>query len=278
MKCSDCPRFCQVDRQKEKGFCLAQNKIVVSKIIENFMWEEPCITGEKGTLAIFFAGCNLRCSFCQNYKISHQLVGDEFSPAQFRQKLESFCLENYSALELITPTHFSSLLLQAFEGFDCPIPVVWNSGGYENEQTIEKIAKFVDVFLPDFKYSDNTLANKLSLAPNYFEVATKAISTMARLKPNIWQNNKLKQGVLIRHLVLPQNVQNSIGVLNAIKKEVDRPLISLMSQFIPFGKPFDRKLLPLEYKIVVSHAKKLGLNHGYIQDLESAKSEFVPKF
>ena len=278
MKCSDCPRFCQVDRQKEKGFCLAQNKIVVSKIIENFMWEEPCITGEKGTLAIFFAGCNLRCSFCQNYKISHQLVGDEFSPAQFRQKLESFCLENYSALELITPTHFSSLLLQTFEGFDCPIPVVWNSGGYENEQTIEKIAKFVDVFLPDFKYSDNTLANKLSLAPNYFEVATKAISTMARLKPNIWQNNKLKQGVLIRHLVLPQNVQNSIGVLNAIKKEVDRPLISLMSQFIPFGKPFDRKLLPLEYKIVVSHAKKLGLNHGYIQELESAKSEFVPKF
>ena len=278
MKCSDCPRFCQVDRQKEKGFCLAQNKIVVSKIIENFMWEEPCITGEKGTLAIFFAGCNLRCSFCQNYKISHQLVGSEFSPAQFRQKLESFCLENYSALELITPTHFSSLLLQAFEGFDCSIPVVWNSGGYENEQTIEKIAKFVDVFLPDFKYSDNTLANKLSLAPNYFEVATKAISTMARLKPNIWQNNKLKQGVLIRHLVLPQNVQNSIGVLNAIKKEVDRPLISLMSQFIPFGKPFDRKLLPLEYKIVVSHAKKLGLNHGYIQELESAKSEFVPKF
>lgn len=278
MTCIDCPRFCKVDRNKKQGFCLAQDKIVVSKIIENFMWEEPCISGKKGTLAIFFAGCNLRCSFCQNYKISHGLVGEEFSPAQFRQKLQTFCLEKYSALELITPTHFSSLLMQAFENFTSPIPIVWNSSGYENEQTIEKIAKFVDVFLPDFKYSDNNLAQKLSLAPDYVEIAKKAISTMARLKPNIWQKGELKQGVLIRHLVLPQNVKNSIGVLDAIKKEVDKPLVSIMSQFIPCGKPFDRQILHLEYKIVLRHAEKIGLNEGYIQDLESAKSDFVPSF
>ena len=278
MTCTDCPRFCKVDRNIEKGFCGAQNKIVVAKIIENFMWEEPCISGKKGTLAIFFAGCNLRCSFCQNYKISHGLVGEEFFPAQFRQKLQTFCLEKYSALELITPTHFSSLLMQAFENFTSPIPIVWNSSGYENEQTIEKIAKFVDVFLPDFKYSDNRLAQKLSLAPDYVEIAKKAISTMARLKPNIWQKGELKQGVLIRHLVLPQNVKNSIGVLDAIKKEVDEPLVSIMSQFIPCGKPFDRQILHLEYKIVLRHAEKIGLNEGYIQDLESAKSDFVPSF
>ena len=278
MMCTDCPRFCQVNRNIEKGFCGAQNKIVVAKIIENFTWEEPCISGKKGTLAIFFAGCNLKCRYCQNFKISHSLVGQEFSPEQFRQKIESYQLEKYSAIELITPTHFSSLLSLSFENFCSPIPIVWNSSGYENEQTIEKIAKFVDVFLPDFKYADNILAQKLSFAPNYFERAKEAIALMAKLKPNIWQEGVLKSGVLIRHLVLPQNVKNSLDVLDAIKQIVDKPFVSIMSQFTPFGKPFDRALLPLEYKIVLSHAQKIGLNEGYMQDFSSAKTEFVPNF
>lgn len=278
MKCSDCPRNCRVKRQKEKGFCLAQNKIVVSKIIENFMWEEPCVTGKQGTLAIFFAGCNLRCSYCQNYEISRQLSGDNFSSDEFAKKLKSFCLKKYSAIELITPTHFSSLLIEVFKKFNSPIPIIWNSNGYENLKTIKKLAKFVDVFIPDFKYSDNMLAQNLSRAPGYFEIATKAISTMCKLKPNIWNDKNLIQGVIIRHLVLPNNVKNSIGVLDAIKKEIPNPFVSIMSQFVPCGEPFDRKILPLEYKIVVNHAKKIGICQGYIQNLNSAQSDFVPKF
>lgn len=277
MTCFDCPRFCKVDRLKEKGFCGAKDKIVVAKVIENFKWEEPCITDKKGTLAIFFAGCNLRCTYCQNKKISHKCEGKEYSPEEFRIYLSSFDYSKYSALEFITPTHFSSLLCKVFEGFSVDSKVVWNSGGYENSQMIEKISSFVDVFLPDFKYAKASL-QKLSSASNYFEVALQAIKTMIKHKPNLWQNGQLIQGVLVRHLVLPGQLDNSFQVLDAIKKQLGSPLISLMSQFVPIGKDFDRKILPIEYKIVLSYAKKIGLTNGYFQDVTSANDKFIPKF
>lgn len=278
MTCFDCPRFCKVDRSKERGFCGGKDKIVVAKVIENFKWEEPCISAEKGTLAIFFAGCNLRCSYCQNKQISHKCEGKEYSPEEFRAYLSSFDYSKYSALEFITPTHFSSLLCKVFEGFSVDSTVVWNSGGYENSQMIEKVSSFVDVFLPDFKYADASLAQKLSLAQNYFDVASQAIKTMIKCKPNIWQEQRLIQGVLVRHLVLPGQSQNSIQVLDALKNQLGAPLVSLMSQFVPIGKDFDRKILPLEYKIVLSHAQKIGLNDGYFQEMTSANDKFIPKF
>lgn len=279
MKCYDCPRNCGVDREKSLGFCREGNLIRVGKIIENFMWEEPCLTGEKGALAIFFSGCNLRCKFCQNFQLSHIGKGDLYSISEFRKLLLSYDLSKFSCVDLITPSHFSSMLCQVFENLKLPIRVVWNSNGYEKVETIKKVSKFVDVFLVDFKYVDKSLSKELSCAEDYFKVAQDAVITMCQEKLNIFEGDMLKQGVIIRHLVLPGNTKDSIAVLDFIKQNIEDPIISLMSQFTPTNaSPIKRKLLPLEFKAVVAHAQKLGLNQGYTQDLTSSSQDFIPKF
>lgn len=280
MKCFDCPRNCGVDREKTKGFCGEINKIRISKIIENFKWEEPCISGEKGALAIFFSGCNLRCEFCQNYDISHIGKGDLYSPEEFLNLLKSFDLTKFSCIDLITPTHFSSLLFEALKDFNSPVPIVWNSSAYEKEEMIEKISKFVDVFLPDFKYYDSNLSLTLAKCKDYFEIANKAIKKMRKLKPvNKFNGEILTEGVLIRHLVLPGSIKDSKKILETISKNIKDPYISLMCQFTPNGKgSLKRKIVPLEYKIVENYALKLGLTNGYFQDFDSASDKFVPKF
>ena len=279
MKCYDCPRNCGVDRDFEFGFCKESNKIRISKIIENFMWEEPCISGEKGALAIFFSGCNLRCEFCQNMEISHKGKGEYYSPEEFRKLIESFDLNKYCSIDLITPTHFSSQLYLALKDFQSPIPIVWNSSGYESEKAIEKVSEFVDVFLPDFKYFSSQLSHKLSLAKDYFDITLKAIKKMRELKDeNIFKNGILTKGVLIRHLVLPGQVEDSKKILSTIKTEIKSPFISIMSQFTPIGENFKRKIYPLEYKIVLDFAQKIGLNDGFFQDFDSADKNFVPNF
>lgn len=280
MLCFDCPRNCGVEREKNLGFCCCGNKIYVAKIIEHFMWEEPCISGEKGALAIFFAGCNLRCEFCQNYKISHSQNGKGYTPQEFRNLLLSYDLSTFSCIDLITPTHFSSLLLQAFKDLKLPIPVVWNSSGYEKSEMIEKVSSFVDVFLPDFKYCDEQLSAKYSKAKDYFSVAKEAIRTMRKCKrQEVFKDGILQKGVLIRHLVLPAHKDDSIKILDCIKANVKNPFISLMSQFTPTkNTEISRGVYPLEYKIVCAYAEKLGLNKGYIQDFSSSREEFIPEF
>ena len=278
MKCYDCPRLCGVDRDFERGFCGEKN-IRISKVIENFMWEEPCISGDKGALAIFFSGCNLRCEFCQNYKISHLGGGKEYTSGQFRDFLNSFDLEKYSSIDLITPTHFSSQLIEALQDFDSPVPIVWNSGGYELPQTIKRLSKVVDVFLPDFKYFSNEVALKNSKCKNYFEIASKAILAMKECKPeNKFIENILTEGLLIRHLVLPGLAKDSLKILEFISNNIENPLVSIMGQFTPTGKgEFDRKLFPLEYKAVLAQAEKLDIK-GYFQELSSADCNFIPEF
>ena len=279
MKCYDCPRNCGIDRRNATGFCGAKDKIVVAKVIENFMWEEPCISGTKGALAIFFSGCNLRCDFCQNYKISHKCEGIFYSPIEFANYLKGFDLTRFSSIDLITPTHYSSLLCEAFNNFKSQIPVVWNSSAYEKTDVIDKISTFVNVFLPDFKYYDNNLSKKLSFAEDYFEKASKAILQMRKNKPqNIFNGEVLESGVLIRHLVLPGQVKDSMKVLDFIAENIENPFVSIMGQFTPLGKYFKERLKPLEYKIVLSHASKLGLENGYFQELESASQTFIPNF
>ncbi len=279
MKCYDCPRECGVDRNQNLGYCREKNKIRVSKVIENFMWEEPCISGEKGALAIFFSGCNLRCSFCQNYEISHVGKGDYYTAEEFRKFILSFDLEKYASIDLVTPTHFSSLLIEALSGLNLPIPVVWNSNGYEKVEIIEKLVNIVDVFLVDFKYVDIKLSKQLSYCEDYFDYASKVVIKMTTLKQNIIENGIMKQGVLIRHLVLPGYSKDSFKVLDFIKDNIAEPFIALMSQFTPTtNSSIKNKLLPLEFKAVLAHAEKCGLNDGYFQDLSSSSCEFVPKF
>ena len=279
MICYDCPRKCGVDRKTQFGFCKEKDQIRVSKIIENFMWEEPCISGDRGALAIFFSGCNLRCEFCQNMAISHRGSGEYYAPDEFRKLLASYDLKKYSSIDLITPTHFSSLLYEALKGFKSPIPVVWNSSGYEDEKIIEKVGEFVDVFLPDFKFCSEELSKKISQAKDYYEVALKAIKKMREIKKkNIYHNGVLVSGVLIRHLVLPGQVEDSKNILDAIKNNINKPFVSIMSQFTPIGKNFVRAIYPLEYKIVLDYADKIGLTDGYIQDTDSSNKNFIPDF
>lgn len=280
MLCYDCPRNCGVDRNKNLGFCREEENIRIAKIIENFKWEEPCISGKKGALAIFFSGCNLRCEFCQNFNISHKGKGDVYSSEEFRNLLENYDLSKFSCIDLITPTHFSSKIIESLQNFKSPIPIVWNSSGYEKEETIERLKNIVDVFLPDFKYYSSELSLKLSYAKDYFEVALKAIKKMRELKPkNIFNDEILQSGVLIRHLVLPGQVKDSFKILDYIKENINDPYISLMAQFTPIKKgTLNRRIYPLEYKAVLSHAEKLNLDKGYIQDITSANENFVPEF
>lgn len=281
MKCYDCPRMCGIDREKARGFCGENDKIKVAKIIPNFMWEEPCISGEKGCLAIFFSGCNLRCSFCQNYEISHASKGREFTPKEFASLIKSYDLSKFSCVDLITPTHFSSMIIEGLQGEKFPIPIVWNSSGYEREEIIEKLCDVVDVFLPDLKYYSPELSLKLSGAEDYFAVAIKGIMKMREKMPtNIFdEKGVLTRGVLIRHLVLPTHVRDSFRVLDKIKEGVKNPFISLMSQFTPRNEgELDRRIFPLEYKSVLAHAEKLRLTEGYMQAPDSADEDFIPKF
>lgn len=280
MLCYDCPRNCGVDRNKNLGFCREEENIRIAKIIENFKWEEPCISGKKGALAIFFSGCNLRCEFCQNFDISHKGKGDVYSSEEFRNLLENYDLSKFSCIDLITPTHFSSKIIESLQNFKSPIPIVWNSSGYEKEETIERLKNIVDVFLPDFKYYSSELSLKLSYAKDYFEVASKTIKKMRELKPkNIFNDGILQSGVLIRHLVLPGQVKDSFKILDYIKENINDPYISLMAQFTPIKKgTLNRRIYPLEYKAVLSHAEKLNLDKGYIQDITSANENFVPEF
>lgn len=278
-ECFDCPRNCGVIRGTQRGFCGEGDKIRVAKIIENFMWEEPCISGEKGALAIFFSGCNLRCEFCQNYEISHVGKGKEYLPQEFADLLKSYDLEKYSTIDLITPTHFSSLLLEALDEFKSPIPIVWNSGGYEKPEMIRKLSKVVDVFLPDFKYYSSGLSKSLSKVDDYFSIAQDAIKTMREEKEeNVFKEGILQKGVLIRHLVLPGYIEDSKKILEYISQNISQPFVSIMGQFVPMGKIIKERLKPLEYKIILSYAEKLGLTNGYFQDLDSACDKFIPEF
>ena len=279
MKCNYCPRKCGVDRTCLCGFCGEEENIRIAKVIDNFMWEEPDIVRDNGTCAIFFSGCNLKCSFCQNYKISRGGVGKVYTTEEFVELLKKIDKSNNETIDLITPTHFYKQIISAFKNYKPKKKVIWNSSGYETEEEIEQISEYVDIFLPDFKYSDNNLAQKLSKAKDYFEVAGKAIKKMSELKPNVYNNGRLESGVIIRHLVLPGEVENSLGVLEFIKQNIKDPIVSLMAQFVPSGEgQIGRILKPIEYKIVLNRAKSLGLEKGYIQELSASDKNFIPDF
>lgn len=284
--CNICPRKCNVNREKTHGFCLASNQIVISKIMLH-QGEEPFLVSknEKGSGAIFFAGCNLGCVYCQNYKISHEIAGKTVSSEELAKIFKQLEDKGAGNIDLVTPTHFSMQILEALKIYKPKVPVIWNSGGYESSETIKKLEGYVDIFLVDFKYYDNTFAIKYSKAPNYKENVTACIEEMKRQIPkNIFNGEKLVKGIVVRHLVLPGLTKDSFNVLNTIKEILGKEaLVSIMSQYTPFGKSadfpeIDRKITKLEYKAVLAHALKLELNNALVQDLCSATTEMIPDF
>ena len=278
LQCNICPRNCHIDRNFQKGFCNELQTIKIAKIIEHFSWEEPCLAKSKGTLAIFFSGCNLRCDYCQNFQISRGGVGKDYSIDEFCKLIEEKQAD-HDSIDLITPTHFSAALCEAFSKIDKKVPVIWNTNSYETVENIKKVSKFVDVFLADLKYGDDEIGKKFSLCSDYYSKSIEAIKKMCELKKDIENDGFLSQGVIIRHLVLPGYVKNSLKVLDIIKENFSKRKISLMSQFTPNGKSsLNRKITAIEYKAVVAHLEKLSLENGYIQDFESADEKFVPNF
>lgn len=283
--CTLCPRRCGVDRTRgQLGFCKMPGQVHAARAGVHY-WEEPVISGSFGSGAVFFSGCTLKCAFCQNYDISQENFGKPMTSAELRAAFERLIDEGVQNINLVTPTHFLPDILPALEP-KLPVPVVYNCGGYESVETLRQLEGKIDVYLPDFKYSDNVLAKKLSSAPDYFETASAAILEMYRQvgKPMI-EGDEMKRGVLVRHLVLPGCVDNSLGVLDWVAEHFRSGdiLFSLMSQYVPMGRaaempPFDRRITELEYDSVLSYMMLLGIEDGYTQDFSSAERGYTPSF
>ena len=280
--CHLCPRQCGVDRTNgEKGFCGGRDKALVAKSMLH-KWEEPALAGEGGSGAIFFGGCTLGCKFCQNRAISCKPVGKEVSSDQLRAMVEQLIAEGAENIDLVTPTHYLPTILPALEP-KLSVPVVYNCGGYERAETIQKLAGKIDIYLPDMKYADAKLAAQLSGAKDYFPVAAAAIWEMVRqVGPVQWQGDKVVKGVIIRHLILPGCVDNSLKVLDWIGETFapGQVLVSLMRQYTPMGglaAPFDRKVTDEEYDAVLSWMYLNGLE-GFTQEADSATHNFIPDF
>ena len=287
MKCDICPRNCLVERENQAGFCSQTENVKISKVMFHH-YEEPLISGDekaKGSGAIFFTGCNLKCVFCQNYPISHENKGKSISVKKLAKIFKKLERKGALNINLVTPSHFTNQIIEALKIYKPQIPIVWNSNGYESKKTIEKLKEYVDVYLVDLKYMDNELSSKYSKASNYVENAKLAIKQMKLNQPmDKIENGLMKKGLIIRHLILPTHTNDSIKCLNFIHDEIgEDSIVSIMSQYEPRYNAknhaeINRKITPLEYKRVVNHALKLNMTNCFTQDLSSADSKYTPKF
>ena len=282
VNCELCPRKCYVNRTAgQVGYCRCPDTALVAKAMLH-KWEEPVLAGDGGSGAVFFGGCTLGCKYCQNRAISGSPVGEKMNSIQLRTLFEDLISQGAENIDLVTPTHFLPTILPALEP-KLPVPVVYNCGGYEAVDTIRTLRGKVDIYLPDLKYADNTLAKALSGAPDYFEVATAAIREMvAQVGPVQWDGDRVKSGVIIRHLILPGCVENSLKVLDWIGDNFasGEILVSLMRQYTPMGglpAPFDRTVTEEEYQSVLSW---MFLNdiEGFTQEDSAADTQFIPDF
>lgn len=287
MRCELCPRRCNVDRRESVGYCNSPDDMRVAKVMLH-KYEEPIISGDEnsaGSGAIFFTGCNMCCLFCQNYPISRGGVGERVSVERLVEIIKDLERQGANNINLVTPTHYADKIVQALKIYKPKIPIVWNSNGYETTEMVDMISQYVDIYLVDLKYFDDTLAMRYSGARDYFATASRAIKRMRVYQPkDIVENGLMKKGMIVRHLILPTHTGDSIKCLDFIAKELGSDtIVSLMSQYEPRYDAYrypeiNRKITALEYKRVVSHAIELNLHNAYTQDLSSADSKYTPKF
>lgn len=282
--CSDCPRNCHALRgESGAGFCRMGADPVIARAAPHYD-EEPVISGTRGSGAIFFSGCALRCRFCQNYPISHDGFGEAVSVERLREICFELIDQGVHNINLVNPTHFARSILQALEG-GLPVPVVWNSGGYEKVETLRRLEGVVQVYLPDMKYVDPKLSKSCSAAENYFEYAAPALKEMLRQTGPVVldANGIIQRGTIVRHLILPGCVEDSLAVLSWIARELPGAWVSLMAQYLPFGDVgehdfLNRRLTQAEYDRVVDHLFALGLEDGFVQELSSSDEKYIPAF
>lgn len=289
--CNLCPRSCRIARKESRGdrgavgYCKLGMLPVVARAALHH-WEEPCISGSRGAGTVFFSGCNLSCVYCQNYEISELNKGKEISIERLRAIYGELIAQGAHNIDLVTPTHFTHAIFQSLRD-PLPVPVVYNCGGYESVHTVAFLRKKIQIWLPDLKYSDPKAAKRYSDAPDYFEKATAAIEQMFRQTGpyEMGADRLLKKGVIIRHLILPGQLENTKGVLEYIA-ETFKPgdiLFSLMRQYIPCGRAADfpeinRRLSDEEYAEAESYMEACGIEDGYVQQKESSDKQFIPLF
>lgn len=282
--CRDCPRGCSALRgETGAGFCKMGAESVVARMAPHF-GEEPCISGERGSGAVFFSGCPLGCVFCQNEGISHGGFGKRISTADLRRGFFDLIDQGVHNVNLVNPTHFARAIDEALKD-PLPVSVVWNSGGYEKVDTLKRFEGRVTVFLPDLKYVDGEIAGRYSGAPDYFEHAAPAIQEMLRQSPRVELDGDgiIQRGVVIRHLILPGHSEDSLRVLNWIAQNAKGAWVSLMAQYTPCARAdqfpeINRPLTRREYERVVDHMLDLGLEDGYVQELTSSGEDAIPAF
>lgn len=285
MICSVCPRKCHADREKNVGICGVGEKYKVARAAPHF-WEEPCISGTRGSGTVFFSGCNLGCVFCQNFEVSHRTFGKEKTEDSLMRIFDALIEKGVHNLNLVTPTHYAPMLAKTLEKYKSPVPVVYNSSGYERAETLKMLEGLVDIYLPDLKYVDSAVSAKYSGAPDYFEYASGAILEMYRQTGNIEldENGIARRGIIIRHMVLPGNVSQAVKAFSWVADNLStETYISVMRQYTPYGEavnmpPINRKLSSREYFIVKSKITEIGFENCYFQSGESSAEKFIPDF
>lgn len=285
-KCAICPHNCGINRLNNQiGRCKSKDTVKVALYsIHNF--EEPCISGKKGSGTVFFSNCNMNCVFCQNYEISQHGKGKEISIEELADIFIKQQEKNVENINLVTPTSYVPQIIEAIKiarGNGLKLPIVYNTNGYEKVETLKMLDGFVDIYLPDFKYSDNELGKRLSKVDNYFEIATEALKEMYRQTRKAVFNDEgiMQRGMIIRHLVLPNHILNSRRVLKWINENMHDVYVSVMAQYFPTYKAkeiddINRKLTKEEYEQIENYLYRLDLENGYIQELGEHEEEYVP--
>ena len=283
--CRLCPRNCGANRENSVGFCKVSNTITLARASLHH-WEEPCISGQKGSGTVFFTGCNLGCIFCQNKNISRGGVGITVSTERFQEILFSLKDQGAENINLVTPMHFAPAIVEAIAPIkeQLSIPIVCNTGGYDSITTVELISTVTDCFLPDFKFATSEVAEAHCNAPNYPKIAINAIKAMVEKtgKPIFDDRQMLTKGTIVRHLILPGQRKDSLRALDLLAEQIgtENILLSLMSQYTPQPDAIghlSRRITEFEYRSVLDHALALGFK-GYMQDRSSAQSDYTPSF
>ncbi|MDE6412345.1 MAG: radical SAM protein [Eubacterium sp.] len=283
MICRICPRKCGIEREQANGFCKTSEKFKLARAALHF-WEEPCISGKNGSGAVFFSGGNLKCVYCQNYEISRENNGMEISRERLVEIFENLVSQGAENINLVNPTHYAPMLADVLEKWKSPVPVVYNSSGYESVETLKRLDGLIDVYLPDFKYIRNDKAERYSSAFDYPETAKKALAEMYRQTGKaVFDGDLMKKGMIIRHLILPQNTNSSLEIIDYVSEHFKNAYLSLMAQYVPCTrlddyKEINRTITRREYDKVVDYALSKGLEKIFIQELSSADEQYIPPF
>ena len=287
-QCTICPHNCKIDRKNgQVGRCKSKDTVKIA-LYSTHNFEEPCISGKKGSGTVFFSNCNMNCVFCQNYEISQQGKGKEITIEELAEIFIKQQEKDVENINLVTPTSYVPQIIEAIKlarKQGLKLPIVYNTNGYEKVETLKMLEGYIDIYLPDLKYSDNKLAKHLSKVDNYFEITTEALKEMYRQTGKAIFDDRgiMKKGMIIRHLVLPNHILNSRRVLKWINDNMNDVYVSVMAQYFPTYKAkeiedINRKLKKEEYEQIENYLYRLNLENGYIQELGEHEEEYVPKW